>query len=57
MEEHEKQAHKELDNKIRSCKNCCPIGKFECYCEDCLQAIVDFANKHGAGVLTRDEGA
>ncbi len=51
----EKQAHKELENKIKGCKNCCPIDKFECYCDDCLKALVDFANRHGAGVLTRDE--
>ena len=51
----EKQAHKELDKKIKDCKNCCPISKEERYCEDCHKLVIDFMDKWGAGVLTRDE--
>ena len=54
MEEKEEiQAHKILDNKIRNC-GCCPLGK-EKYCKNCEKVVIDFMNKYGAGVLTRDE--
>lgn len=49
------QAHKELDKKIRNCKNCCPVLKGEQYCDDCRMVVIEFMDKYGAGVLTNDE--
>ena len=50
----EKQAHKELDKKIKSC-TCLPISHGEKYCEECHDLVIGFMDKYGAGVLTRDE--
>lgn len=50
----ETNAHKELHNKIYDC-GCCPLSEKEEYCDDCKKAVIDFMNKYGAGVLTRDE--
>ncbi len=48
------QAHKELNKKIFGC-GCCPLNERNKYCDNCQKAVVDFMNKYGAGVLTRDE--
>lgn len=52
--EQQKQAHKELHKKIYDC-GCCPISPKDEYCGKCERVIIDFMNKYGAGVLTRDE--
>ncbi len=55
MKEEELISHKELHNKIFNCNKCCPVGIKDVYCKDCQKAVIDFMNKYGAGVLTRDE--
>lgn len=54
MIQEEIKAHEELHKKIYDCKRCCPTGN-EKYCGNCKKAILDFMDKYGAGVLTRDE--
>ena len=57
LKEHELKEHKELHNKIWNCKNekCNPVLRGVNYCKDCQKVIIDFMNKYGAGVLTRDK--
>ena len=54
-EKEQMKLHEELHKKIYDCKDCCPCLKGEKYCENCEKLIINFMNKYGAGVLTRDE--
>jgi len=52
--EEEKEAHKVLHKKIYDC-SCKPYLSPWQYCEDCKDSVLEFMQKFGAGVLTRDE--
>lgn len=49
----QKKAHEDLHKKIYDC-NCKPHLNPWIYCNKCQGAIIDFMNKYGAGILTRD---
>ena len=52
--EEQKKAHKGLHKEIYDC-SCKPyLSPWE-YCEKCKNAVLEFMQKYGAGVLTRDE--
>ena len=46
--------HKELTTQIFNCKICLPVLKNDKYCKNCKDAVLDFIDKYGAGVLTND---
>ena len=47
------EPHVKLHKQIYECE-CKPWRKGVDYCEKCQKAVVDFMNKHGAGILTND---
>lgn len=48
------EPHANLHKQIYECE-CKPWSRGVDYCENCQSTVVDFMNKHGAGILCRDE--